>query len=233
MQMTMTHQKTKTWIVIAAFNEAKRIQKTLEELHKNGYQNIVVVDDCSKDQTYEFSGALCEHTLRHPVNCGQGAALQTGIDYAIRRGAEYIVTFDADGQHKAEEISGFLEALSGGDYDIAIGSRFLGTTENMPFTRLCTLKAGILFTRLISRLKVTDTHNGFRAFTRQASPYLRMRQNRMAHASEILDLISVHKLRYCEVPTTISYNTEVLEKGQSSLNAIRIAVQFLFGKLFK
>ncbi|MEZ6143253.1 MAG: glycosyltransferase family 2 protein [Zavarzinella sp.] len=219
------------WIVIAAYNESKRIGNTIAGLQQHGYRNIVVVDDGSADDTYLSAKSFGIHTLRHVLNCGQGAALQTGIQYALRQGAHYICTFDADGQHAANEIPQVLEPVLQKRVDVTLGSRFLGATENIPLSRKLVLKGGVIFTRVFSRVKVTDAHNGFRVLSRNAAEKIRIRQNRMAHASEILDEIRTHDLRFEEVPVTIRYNADTLAKGQSSWNAFRIVAQLVMGRL--
>ena len=220
------------WIVIPAFKESVRVRTTLAELLPR-YSNIVVVDDGSPDDTGAVARSCGVWVVRHPINRGQGAALQTGIDFAVLQGAETIVTFDADGQHDPADIPAILEPVQSGAADIALGSRFLGHTVGMPLSRRIVLKAAVLFTRVVSRIHVTDTHNGFRAFSRAAAQALRIRQDRMAHASEILDEIRRLGLRYREVPVTIRYSAATLEKGQSSWNAVRIVWQFLVGKVVK
>ena len=220
------------WIVIPAFKESVRVRTTLAELLPR-YSNIVVVDDGSPDDTGAVARSCGVWVVRHPINRGHGAALQTGIDFALLQGAETIVTFDADGQHDPADIPAILEPVQSGAADIALGSRFLGHTVGMPLSRRIVLKAAVLFTRVVSRIHVTDTHNGFRAFSRAAAQSLRIRQDRMAHASEILDEIRRLGLRYREVPVTIRYSAATLEKGQSSWNAVRIVWQFLVGKVVK
>jgi glycosyltransferase involved in cell wall biosynthesis len=221
------------WIVIAAYNEGRRIADTLRELREHGYANLVVVDDGSRDDTGAQALGGGAHVLRHVINLGQGAALQTGIRFALLQGAGCVVTFDADGQHCPEEIPRLIEPICAGRVDVALGSRFLGRAENIPLTRKLILKAGVLFSRLFSRIKVTDTHNGFRAMSRRAAETIRITQNRMAHASEILDQLRLQDLSFCEVPVTIRYSAETLAKGQSSWNAVRIAAQFLLGRMVR
>ncbi len=237
MSVDSTYEKEKErrntiWIVVAAYNEAARIKTTLGGLKSLGY-NIVVVDDGSSDATAEVARTLPVWVLRHPINCGQGAALQTGIDFALSRGAEAIVTFDGDGQHDPADLPQMLKPVWDNEVDIALGSRFLGRVENIPLVRRALLRAAILFTRLTSGLKLTDTHNGFRVFSRKAAQTIRIRQPRMAHASEILDQIAARGLSYVEVPVTIRYTKETLEKGQSTWDAVRISGQLLAGRLWK
>lgn len=220
------------WIVIAAFNEETRLGATLEKLCQR-YAHVVVVDDNSRDETWNVAGRYPVWRLRHIINCGQGAALQTGIEFALAHGAEMVVTFDADGQHCAEEIEQMLTPIRQGESDVTLGSRFLGQTINMPPSRWLVLKLGVLFTRIVSHVRVTDAHNGLRAFSREAAQQIRIKQNRMAHASEILDEIRRGGFRYCEVPVTIRYSQESLAKGQSSWNAFRVTSQFLLGRLIR
>jgi polyprenyl-phospho-N-acetylgalactosaminyl synthase len=220
------------WIIVPAYNEAARIARTLQTLLPH-YPNVVVIDDGSRDATRQAAHDAGAWVLRHEVNSGQGAALQTGLDFALSQGAEYIVTFDADGQHDPEDIAKLLAPLVKGEADVALGSRFLGQTVDMPFTRKLILKAGVIFTRIVSNIKVTDTHNGLRAFTRAAASKLHLVQDRMAHASEILDQIRQQQLRYVEVPVTIRYTADTLAKGQTSMQAVKIAGELLLGRMIK
>lgn len=222
--------KQDVWVVIAAYNEAGRLGKTLAEVCPD-WPNVVVVDDGSSDDTHATAARHTAWVLRHAINLGQGAALQTGIDFALRRGAQMVVTFDADGQHSAADISRLVAPLASGDVEVALGSRFLGTAENIPRLRWLLLKAGVLFTRVFSGIQVTDTHNGLRALSRHALLRIRITHDRMAHASEILDEICRERLSYCEVPVTIRYDAETLSKGQSAWNALRIVGQLLMGRL--
>ncbi len=220
------------WIIVPAYNEAARIALTLQTLLPL-YPNVVVIDDGSRDATRQAAHEAGAWVLRHEVNSGQGAALQTGIDFALLQGAEYIVTFDADGQHDPEDIAKLLAPLMEGKAEVALGSRFLGQTVNMPTTRKLILKAGVLFTRIVSNIKVTDAHNGLRAFTREAVSKLQLVQDRMAHASEILDQIRQLQLRFVEVPVTIRYTADTLAKGQTSMQAVKIAGELLLGRMIK
>lgn len=219
------------WIVVAAYNEGSRLTNTLKSLATQG--STVVVDDGSRDNTFEVACGFPVWVLQHPINCGQGAALQTGIDFALSRGAEAIVTFDADGQHDPADLPRMLEPVLSGQADVTLGSRFLGATQNMPRSRRLLLKLAILFTRLTNGLTLTDTHNGFRVFSRKAAQQIRIRQPRMAHASEILDQIAKHELRYVEVPVTVRYHASTLAKGQSSWDAFRITGHLLAGRFWQ
>jgi glycosyltransferase involved in cell wall biosynthesis len=220
------------WVVVAAYNEGRRLGDTLQSLC--GYcANVVVVDDGSADDTRDVALGFPVWVLPHLINCGQGAALQTGIDFALQRGAQVVVTFDADGQHAPEEIEHLVAPVRAGEVEVALGSRFLGRAVGLPWTRWLVLKLGILFTWAFSGIRVTDTHNGFRALSRQAAGCIRITQNRMAHASEILDQVRRQGMRFCEVPVTIHYSNSTLAKGQSSWNALKIVGQLLFGRLIR
>lgn len=221
------------WVVIAAWCEAPRLARTLAGVCAQDVQ-VVVVDDGSTDETARVALEHPVWLVSHPFNCGQGAALQTGIDFALERGAKTIVTFDADGQHVAEEIPHLVKPIAAGEVDVALGSRFLSVAaEGMPLARRAVLRLAVLFTRIFSGIRVTDTHNGFRAFSRRAAQEIRITQNRMAHGSEILDQISHRGLSYCEVPVTIRYNAETLAKGQSGWNALRIVSQLFLSRLVR
>ena len=200
-------------VVVAAYNEATVIASVIAKLIKFNY-DVIIVDDGSTDRTGKIAAMAGARVLTHPVNLGQGAALQTGIEFALREGADYIVTFDADGQHQAADIARLIKALQGYDADFALGSRFLRASAGIPLSRRILLKAAVWFTRVTTGLRVTDTHNGLRAMTPRGAHQIALRQNRMAHASEILEQIGRSELRYVEVPVTIEYSRYSLAKGQ-------------------
>jgi len=217
-------------VVIAAFNEAGVIGPVVRDIRQS-YPNVVVVDDGSSDGTAACALASGAVILRHPVNLGQGAALQTGITYALARGGEFVVTFDADGQHACADIARMVRALIENDAEVALGSRFLGKAVGISTARRILLRLAVLFTRLTTGLKVTDTHNGLRVFTRAAARKVKITQNRMAHASELLDQVARHKMSYVEVAVTISYTNHSRAKGQTILGAADIFGDLVLGKL--
>jgi glycosyltransferase involved in cell wall biosynthesis len=214
-----------TWVVIAAFNEAKVIREVVSEVVRGGW-SVVVVDDGSRDDSASAARVPGAIVLRHRINLGQGAALQTGIDYALRRGARYIVTFDADGQHDADDIPLLIEALA--DADIALGSRFLGRVEGASQRRMALLRTATAVSNGLSGMKLSDAHCGLRAFRASAAPALRITQDRMAHASELLRKIKTSKLRVVEVPVTIKYTEHSKSKGQGGIQAVRILFDYFF-----
>ena len=218
-----------TSVVIPAYNEAEAIGTVVAELVARGHE-VIVVDDGSRDSTADVAGRHGAIVLRHAINRGQGAALQTGIACALQRGAAEIVTFDSDGQHSAEDEDTLVAPLRAGRADVVLGSRFTGTTAGMPRRRRAILAAAVIFTRVASGVRVTDTHNGLRAFTRAAAAKLDIRLDRMAHASELLDQIVRHDLRYEEVPVHVRYTDYSRRKGQSSFAALRILADYVLGR---
>lgn len=219
------------FVVIAAYNEETCIGDVVREVRAI-CPNVVVVDDGSTDGTYAAARRAAAWTLRHVVNRGQGAALQTGIEFALARGAGYVVTFDADGQHDPADIEGLLAPIRAGDVDITLGSRFLGTAVNLSPARKLVLKGAVLFTRIFNGVRLTDAHNGLRAFSRRAAGTIHIRADRMAHASELIDIVRRSKLPYREVPVRIRYTEYSMAKGQSHFAAARIIFHYLVGRLF-
>lgn len=217
------------WVIVPAFNEAAVIAPVVTELVKRGYA-VAVIDDGSGDDTADVAQRAGAHVLRHSINRGQGAALQTGIAFALERGAQCIVTFDSDGQHAAEDVEALLAPLLANRADVVLGSRSLGSTEGMPAIRRAILGAAVIFTRVASGARVTDTHNGLRAFTRDAAAKVDIRLDRMAHASEILDQIVRNDMRYEEVPVHVRYTAYSRRKGQSSFAAFRILADYVLGR---
>jgi len=219
-------------VVIAAYNEAGVIARVITDVRRCGYP-VVVVDDGSADATAQVAAEAGAVVINHPVNLGQGAALQTGIEYALAEAADFVVTFDADGQHRADDIAGLLKPLTENNADFALGSRFLGASIDLPASRRALLKAATLFTRLTTGLRVTDTHNGLRAMTRRGANHIALRQNRMAHASELLEQIARSGLRYVEVPVTIEYSAYSLAKGQKLSDSLAILVDLSAQRLHR
>jgi glycosyltransferase involved in cell wall biosynthesis len=218
--------------VVAAYNEAAVISHTLENLRVH-YKNVVVCDDCSTDSTAELAFTAGAHVLSHPINLGQGAALQTGISFAVSKGADYVVTFDADGQHNANEIAPMLAKMIDSKASVALGSRFLTSTSEIPTIRRLVLKFALLFTTISSNIKLTDVHNGLRILSRSFCLNFEFKQNRMAHASEILDYISKNKIDFIEFPVTVTYTAYSIKKGQKSSNAIRVLLELIQHRVFK
>lgn len=220
------------YVVIPAYNEASMIGRVVREARAY-VPHVLVVDDGSTDGTAEAAAAAGAAVVRHGINLGQGAALQTGFDYALSRAAGVIVTFDADGQHDPADIPLLLAALEKEQADIALGSRFKGRTENLERLRRLLLRLAVWYTRHESGWQVTDTHNGLRALRASAAWRIRIRQNRMAHASEIITQASRLGLRYVEVPCTVRYTEYSLRKGQKLGDTLLILCDLLLNRIVK
>lgn len=221
-----------TYVVIPAYNEAASIEQVVRGVRPI-YPHVVVVDDGSVDQTFVAAKAAGALALRHVINRGQGAALQTGIEFAIAQGARFVVTFDADGQHEVDDIKAMVEPILRGDCEVTLGSRFLGQAHNLPASRRRLLRLAVLFTRLMNGLKLTDAHNGLRCFSRAAAQKMDIHLDGMAHASEIIDFIGRGRLPYQEVPVHIHYTEYSLAKGQSSRGAAKIALHYLIDRVIR
>ncbi len=222
-------------MIVPVYNEALGVVRaTLGALRALGH-DILLVDDGSSDPLPDLISDLATTVVRHAVNLGQGAALQTGMEYARRRGYGYVVHFDADGQHPAQAVGALLEELTRGEADIVFGSRFL-VAENrasIPVVRRGVLILGRLFNGLSTGVWMTDAHIGLRAMNRRAVQRISLRENRMAYATELLWQLRRHGLRWKEVPVAVVYTPYSRRKGQSSWNALRIATDVLLRLIYR
>ena len=218
------------WIVIAAYNEGAVIGDVIRPLTGAGY-HVVVVDDGSSDSTAAHAGAAGAAVLRHVINRGQGAALQSGLSYALRHGADILVTFDADGQHGADDVPRLVRPIADGTADIALGSRFLEHAAAVPRARRLLLRVAVMFTGVVSGIRLTDAHNGLRALSRRAAERVELHLDRMAHASELVDQLARTGLPLVEVPVNVRYTAYSIEKGQRAGNAVRIVWDYFLNKL--
>jgi glycosyltransferase involved in cell wall biosynthesis len=210
------------------YNEATVIGSVITGLLPE-FPNVVCVDDGSSDGSVEAALAAGATVIRHPINLGQGASLQTGFDFALSDPEmTEVVTFDADGQHQVADAVGMVGKLRADGLDVVIGSRFLDDRTRMTALKRGTLRLAAFYTRLTTGLALTDAHNGLRVIDRGLLERIRLRQNRMAHASELIDQIGGDKARWAEYPTHIVYTDYSKAKGQSVLNSINILVELLF-----
>ena len=230
--------KWKEVFVIPSYNEAKILESTVEWIYKAWHKNIIIVNDGSTDETDILLEKWAKKIviLKHFKNRGQWAALETGFEFIRRYGdVEYVVSFDADGQHDIRDINTFEKYLQNHpETDILLGSRFLWDGQKkIPILRKIILKLGILFTFFLSKIHLSDTHNGFRVMRSQALDNIRITIDGMWHASEILDIIAEKKMSFREIPVNIQYTEYSLKKWQSSWNALNIATKFIWNKFFK
>ena len=213
---------SRCWLVIPLYNEAEVVAEVVRAARAT-FPNIVCVDDGSTDGSVNAARDGGAIVLEHVVNLGQGAALQTGIDFALTDPAMLaIVTFDADGQHRVEDALAMVQQLVDDDVDIVIGSRFLDDRTKVSAMKRIVLRTVTVAQRLSTGLRLTDAHNGLRAMTRSTASTIRITQNRMAHASEIVSEVARLKLRYAEHPVHVLYTDYSKSKGQSLWNSVNI-----------
>jgi polyprenyl-phospho-N-acetylgalactosaminyl synthase len=223
-----------TYVIIPAHNEESVIFKTISSCFKY-FHHIVVVDDGSSDNTAQEAERAGAIVVRHPTNLGQGASLQTGIDFALSTSsAKFFVTYDADGQHRAEDALKMVQHLkSNRNIDIVLGSRFLGSTVDITRSKRIFLKMAVAFSNLTGDIRLTDAHNGLRAFNRHTAENLTLQMSDMAHASEIVHRITEKNLKYTELPVTIVYTDYSKSKGQSLFNAVNISFDMILNRISK
>jgi glycosyltransferase involved in cell wall biosynthesis len=218
----VTQDNDDVWIVIPVYNEEKVIAGVIENVLAT-FPNVVCVDDGSADQSAQEILGTRAHLVRHPVNLGQGAALQTGLQYALARaGGQFFVTFDADGQHRVADVVSMLEIARSGAADVVLGSRFLARGASVPWLKRVVLRTAAALSPTSRRLKLTDAHNGLRVFSRAPAAQLRITQNGMAHASEIPAVLARSPWRVVEAPVTVLYTDYSRAKGQSLINGVNI-----------
>ena len=219
------------WVVVPVFNEATIIAQVVSDL-RNSFPNVLCVDDGSSDDSAKIATLSGATVVRHGINLGQGAALQTGFDFVLdKAGAKWAVTFDADGQHLATDAVRMVDAARDARVDVVLASRFRGSTQDMPRMRRAVLKAAVAFTRWTAHLDVTDTHNGLRVLSVGALGAFRLQQPRMAYASELLSAIGAHGLSYVEVPVSVIYSDYSRAKGQRNINAVNILFDLTLARL--
>ena len=218
--------RKKLFIVIPAFNEEKTIGKLIKKLQKNHYKNIVVIDDCSVDKTAKIAEDVGAIVLKHIINRGVGGAWRTGFAYALNNGADYIVTMDADLQHKVEEIDKILEPIINKKADIVIGKRQF-QSKKMPLSRKIGNQIANIVNSLLFGLKVSDSQSGFRAFNKSALQKMRLVANKMEICSEMIGEIKKNKLHLIEVPISTVYTKYSLSKGQSFKNGLKTLIRLI------
>lgn len=215
-------------VVIPAYNEARTIAATMQELRDSGYSRLIVIDDGSQDDTARIAATYAT-VLRHVVNRGMGAALATGTTYALRVGAQYVVHFDADGQHDPADIKTLITPLVSNTADIVLGSRYLNNSY-VPWSKRYLIHAPArIVERMMTGVVLTDVHNGLRAMNRHAAESISIYQDRMAHNTEIIAQIRALRLRYREVPVRIRYH----EYGQGFSGGVKILKDIIVRKLLR
>lgn len=216
-----------TWVVVPLYNEATVIAGVIAGLLPH-FPNVVCIDDGSTDGSLEVARRAGAHIVEHPINLGQGAALQTGIDYSLSQsGCEYIVTFDADGQHRVEDAVAMVAAARESGAAIVFGSRFLDDRTNPGWMKRVILKTAVWVTNMTTSVKLTDAHNGLRVIRADAASHIQLKQDRMAHATEIVLQLGDSGLPWIEHPVELLYTDYSKSKGQSVLNSVNILVDLI------
>lgn len=216
-----------SWVVIPLYNEATVIAEVIADVLKS-FEHVVCVDDGSSDGSGEVARQAGARVLTHPFNLGQGAALQTGISYAREQpGVGYIVTFDADGQHRVVDAVAMVDAARAQDVAIVFGSRFLDDRTNPGWAKKAVLKTAVWVTNRTTHLRLTDAHNGLRVIRVDAARQVNLLQERMAHGTEIVLQLGRTHLPWIEFPVEVLYTDYSKAKGQSLLNSINILVDLV------
>jgi polyprenyl-phospho-N-acetylgalactosaminyl synthase len=227
------------WIVIPAFNEAAVMAEVIADV-RSVFDHVVCVDDGSTDGTGDIAARAGAHLVRHPINLGQGAAIQTGVEYARKQpGARVFATFDADGQHRVKDLAAMVDRLSAGDVDVVIGTRFGGAlagpadqATRPPLLKRIVLQTAARLSRRGRSLGLTDTNNGLRVFNKTVADGLNITMSGMSHATEFVMLIAENRWRVAEEPVEVLYTEYSKSKGQPLLNGVNIIFDgFLRGRM--
>jgi len=228
----MLSETRNIWIVVPAFNEAGMVGEVIADL-RSVFSNVVCVDDGSRDDTGEVALRAGAHLVRHPVNLGQGAAIQTGVEYARRQpGAQVFATFDADGQHRVKDLVTMIDRLGAGDVDVVIGTRFGQGVSRPPLLKRVVLQTATRLSPRGRKLGLTDTNNGLRVFNKTVADGLDITMNGMSHATEFIMLIAENRWRVAEEPVEVLYTDYSQSKGQPLLNGVNIIFDgFLRGRM--
>jgi glycosyltransferase involved in cell wall biosynthesis len=206
-----------TWVVIPLYNEEQVIGDVVAQV-RTAFEQVVCIDDGSSDRSGDVAARAGARVVRHPINLGQGAALQTGFEYALTDpGMKYVLTFDGDGQHQIADALGMVDRLRAGEADVVFGSRFLDERSKPTFGRKMVLRAAVGYTNMTTHTRLTDAHNGLRAISRPVLEQIKITQNRMGAA----------KASYVEHPVHILYSDYSKAKGQSLWNSINILADLI------
>ncbi|MCT1563321.1 glycosyltransferase family 2 protein [Corynebacterium glucuronolyticum] len=229
-------QNQDTWLIIPCFNEGTVIGDVIRHARET-FPNIVAVNDGSSDNSAEEIHKAGAHLVNHPVNLGQGAAIQTGVEYARSQpGAQYFVTFDADGQHQVKDVVSMLDRLRNEDVDIIVGTRFgrpRKEDDQVPWIKRLVLKTVVLLSPRTRKLRLTDAHNGLRVFNKKVADELNIRMNGMSHASEFVAQMDERGWRVSEQPVDILYTEYSMSKGQSLINGVNILADGFIARRLK
>jgi glycosyltransferase involved in cell wall biosynthesis len=224
---------SKIFIVIPAFNEESVIQSVIKEVRNAGYENIIVVDDGSSDNTHQKSKEIPEITaLKHKINRGKGAATKTGIEAAKLLKADIIVTMDGDGQHDPQDIEKLIQPILNKQCDVVLGTRLINP-DGMPWYKIIANHIGNFFTWWLFGLWVTDSQSGFRAYSRYAAELINTRADRYEYDSEVIREIYNYKLKFIEIPIAVRYTEYSMGKlqKQGPVNGLKTLYKMIWKTL--
>ncbi len=219
-------------VIVPIFNEKENIRKVLEDL-QNYFENIIVINDGSDDSSYEHIKSQDIYYLKHIINLGQGASIDSGLRYFLsNKKFDYAITFDGDGQNQAIDADRMIKYAKQMNLSAVLGTRFKQkyNTKTIPFIKRCTLYLAVLYERLIFNIKLTDAHNGLRVLKKDLvkNVILPLKNFDMSHATEISYKICKSEFKYGEYPVNVEYKNK---RSQSPINAINIAIKNMFKPL--
>lgn len=225
----MTTLAPKIIIALPAYNEATILPSVIEEIRSAGYHHIVIVDDGSRDHTFEAAKQSGVTTLRHRLNRGKGAATKTAIEAAKLLKADIIVTMDSDGQHNPSDIHKLIEPIKESKADVVLGTRLVNP-DGMPWHKILANWIGNLFTWCLYGLWVSDSQSGFRAYSKKAASLINTQSDRYDYESEVIREVRFHNLPFLEVPIEVRYTDYSMGKveRQSFINGLKTLWRMLW-----
>jgi glycosyltransferase involved in cell wall biosynthesis len=220
----------RTICIIPMYNEDEVIFNVVQGL-RMFFPHVLCIDDGSTDNSATAAAQAGAIVLRHQINIGQGAAIATGFSWISSQNEyDYVVTFDADGQHQPSDALALVRKLHEDNLDVVFASRFLvENPDDIPLVKRVILRSVAIITKYLTDVQLTDAHNGLRALTVEASSRILLTQNGMAHATQFVSLVLQSQLKYAEMPVKVLYTPYSRSKGQSVLNSINIVLDLIWG----
>lgn len=222
----------KTLIVVPAHNEKEKIKEVISDLKSHGFNDILVVDDGSTDQTGLIADAAGAVVIRHIINRGLGAALGTGFEYARRLDYDCLVTFDGDGQHQAKYLQNLISPIRNNQCDVVVGSRFLKKDSSLPAGRFLVNYVSNIATWLLYGVWTSDTLSGLRAFNREAISKINLKTDKMEVSNEFFWEIKRNNLKFAEVPIECLY-TDYSQKHSHNFVSLSHTISIGKGMLLR